>query len=238
MKNLKNNYIIIVTCLFILNSSCSNQNNDLEPTKSEQVKKINVANTTEVSIIDEDFLNFKKSESYEILKANVPNFIFTKIQNVTFDDESVKGLIISLPNEGEMERELMIAFKTEDTKLVTAFIREKSIKNSKVNNNQVYNGQINWLRADYSPLNEMTVTNSKITNFKMYTSGVRFSLKNARFASIQSCSWQCTSADFNCEYQAAKDTCEREWDCDFACSFNPCAIAYVAVAIIACTVCN
>jgi hypothetical protein len=51
-----------------------------------------------------------------------------------------------------MERELMIAFKTEDTKLVTAFIREKSIKNSKVNNNQVYNGQINWLRADYSPL--------------------------------------------------------------------------------------
>jgi len=137
-----------------------------------------------------------------------------------------------------MERELMIAFKTEDTKLVTAFIREKSIKNSKVNNNQVYNGQINWLRADYSPLNEMTVTNSKITNFKMYTSSVRFSLKNARFASIQSSSWQCTSADFNCEYQAAKDTCEREWDCDFACSFNPCAIAYVAVAIIACTVCN
>jgi len=167
MKNLKNNYIIIVTCLFILNSSCSNQNNDLEPTKSEQVKKINVANTTEVSIIDEDFLNFKNSESYEILKANVPNLIFTKIQNVTFDDESVKGLIISLPNEGEMERELMIAFKTEDTKLVTAFIREKSIKNSKVNNNQVYNGQINWFRADYSPLNEMTVTNSKITNFKM-----------------------------------------------------------------------
>jgi hypothetical protein len=81
MKNLKNNYIIIVTCLFILNSSCSNQNNDLEPTKSEQVKKINVSNTTEVSIIDEDFLNFKNSESYEILKANVPNFIFTKIQN-------------------------------------------------------------------------------------------------------------------------------------------------------------
>jgi hypothetical protein len=44
----------------------------------------------------------------------------------------------------------------------------------------------------------------------------------------------CTRAQFNAAYQQAKFNCESDFVCDLACSFNPCAISYIASAMIHC----
>ncbi len=47
--------------------------------------------------------------------------------------------------------------------------------------------------------------------------------------------WNCTTAQFNAYYQEAKNSCSEDWLCDFACTFNPCAISYVAYAVGRCS---
>lgn len=44
----------------------------------------------------------------------------------------------------------------------------------------------------------------------------------------------CTRAQFNAAYQHAKSECEADWQCDFLCSFHPCAVSYLASAMIDC----
>ena len=43
-----------------------------------------------------------------------------------------------------------------------------------------------------------------------------------------------TFKNFN-NYQEAKNKCSDDWLCDFACTFNPCAISYVAYAVGRCS---
>lgn len=38
---------------------------------------------------------------------------------------------------------------------------------------------------------------------------------------------KCTRSQFNAAYNKAKSACEADWQCDLACSFNPCAIIYL-----------
>jgi len=45
----------------------------------------------------------------------------------------------------------------------------------------------------------------------------------------------CTKAQFDNFYKEAKKACEEDTFCDFACSFNPCAISYLAFAVGKCT---
>lgn len=153
---------------------------------------------------------------------------------MTFDKASIIGFIIKINDQKGFSRDLMTVYKTTDSDKFTTFLRESSVKNT----NGKLNGEVVWYTATYDRLNEMSITDNKISNFKIFTSGEPFSLKNSRFASVQGCHWQCTSADFNCEYQSAKNACESDWQCDFACSFNSCSIAYMAAAVSACTVCN
>ena len=47
--------------------------------------------------------------------------------------------------------------------------------------------------------------------------------------------WKCSKAQFNAYYQEAKNTCSDDWLCDFACTFNPCAISYAAFAVGKCS---
>lgn len=47
--------------------------------------------------------------------------------------------------------------------------------------------------------------------------------------------WDCTKAEFNAFYQAAKKECEANWICDVACSVNPCFISYLAFAVGKCS---
>lgn len=181
-----------------------------------------------------NFDNFLKSESYKILKTNVGDFKIVSIQTVSFNKESISGFIVKINDFNGYSRDIMSVFDVNDPEKFTTLLRENNIKNidGKVN------GDVIWYDASYEKLNEMTIINNKISHFELYTSGKPFSLKNARFASIQSCSWQCTKEDFNCEYQSAKNECESDWLCDFPCSLNPCAISYLAAAVSACTVCN
>ncbi len=221
--------VAVLFTFFLASVSCSNEKKEIAgPAVNEKVtvQEIKAAKK------DDAFLaNFLKSESFQILESNVTDLNIEDVQTVSFSKSSLKGLIIRIKDENGFKREIMSVYNTENERFAT-LLRESNVKSK----NGVYNGEINWYSADKSKLNEMTITNNKISKYQLYTSG-RFDIRNARFASVNSCTWQCTNADFNCEYDQAKSTCESDWQCDFACSFNPCAIAYLASAIIACTVC-
>lgn len=58
---------------------------------------------------------------------------------------------------------------------------------------------------------------------------------NRQFRIKSNITWNCTSAQFNTYYQEAKNNCSEDWFCDFACTFNPCAISYVAYAVGRCS---
>ena len=58
---------------------------------------------------------------------------------------------------------------------------------------------------------------------------------NNQFRLKSNVTWSCTSAQFNTYYQEAKNNCAEDWLCDFACTFNPCAISYVAYAVGRCS---
>ena len=231
---------LLIFGIMVQNLGCSNDINTPQPTGVIQKAKIDILEIKDVSQIDEDFINFTRSESFEILKKSTPNFEFTKIQSVRFNNVSVRGLIISLPNRENFERDIMVVFKTENSKSVTSFLREKIVKISILDGKESYTGEVNWFRADNTILNEMKVKDNKITHFKLHTSSELFTLQNAKISVLPAggCTWQCTAQDFNCEYQAAKKTCDEDFLCSLACSFNPCFVAYVAAAVLACTVCD
>ena len=50
--------------------------------------------------------------------------------------------------------------------------------------------------------------------------------------------WTCTQKQFDAYYQQAKKECSDDTLCDFVCTFNPCAISYLAFAVIKCTSIN
>ncbi|MCC5648215.1 hypothetical protein LC607_36195 [Nostoc sp. CHAB 5824] len=232
MKNVRIS-LLMFSCLIFFILGCSGERKELKPSEVQQSKKITILETSNVSENDEVFVNFKNSESFQILKSNIPNLEFNKIQKIAFSDTSVRFLIIALPESGPYKRELVVAYKSSTPDLITSFIRESSVTGSEIDGKLSFNGDINFYNADYSRLNEVTLTNNKITKFKKFTSDLRFSLSNARPASSQACTWQCVGNDFNCEYQLAKATCESDWQCDIAGNWS----LYLVAAIIACTVC-
>jgi hypothetical protein len=77
------------------------------------------------------------------------------------------------------------------------------------------------------------IHNGKFTNFKINNNIG----KNAKIEANLGCTWTCTKSEFNAAYQKAKKECEDDWLCDFACTFTPCAAAYLAEAVRQCHEC-
>ncbi len=65
--------------------------------------------------------------------------------------------------------------------------------------------------------------------------GLNITNPNSMLSIKSNRAWLCTEEQFNAFYQEAKKKCSDDWLCDFACTFNPCAISYVAYAVIKCT---
>lgn len=229
MKKFLKTLLLGVTLIYV--SSCQKEFSDVALPESKAVaEKVSVR---EIKLVNHKFENFDKfleSESFRILKSNVTGLKINSVHAVSFSDKSILGFIIKIDNLGEYSRDLMTVYNVDEPEKFTTLLRESTVENM--------NGEVIWYTATYDRLNEMTITDSKISHFRIYTSDKPVSLKNARFSAVQGCSWHCTTQEFNREYQAAKDKCERDWECDFACSFNPCAIAYLAAATAACTTCN
>jgi len=66
-----------------------------------------------------------------------------------------------------------------------------------------------------------------------YVDGIRVKESNSFDEDVNK-GWNCTEEEFNEYYQEAKKACQSDWLCDLACAFNPCTIAYLGAAIIAC----
>ncbi|NBB31959.1 hypothetical protein [Cellulophaga sp. BC115SP] len=232
---MKRNYQLLFVFSFICCSfftGCKGVEQPLDETS--YIQKVSLKEITQIDRSNEAFQTFLQSETFSLLKESLGQININTVQSVTFDNPQLNGYIINITDQNDFKRDIMTVYKAESPNTFTSLIRESNI----INNNGKYNGDVKWYNAAYEKINEMTIKDNRISHFQLYTSGNRFSIKGAKFASIKRCVWQCTSEDFNCEYQNAKNTCESDALCDFACSFNPCAVTYVAAAVIACTVCG
>ncbi len=233
--------ISAITLLFLLGVTafwaC---NNELSPTQADNPPsagvsskdKIAVSTMVEISVDALVYKNFINSEVYEVMKSNIKDLTPVKIQSVSFFNSNLKGLVVSLRDINGLHRDLMIAYKADDYTKLMAFVRENNVETSIVKGKQIYNGIVNWYSADYSPLNQMTIERGKITKFKLNT------VSNFNNGKVSGCQWNCTAKEFNDNYQESKNECESDALCDFACSFNPCAVAYAAAAVEACVTCQ
>jgi hypothetical protein len=225
---------ILLTILSIVSISCNKNEFEDIPTSDSKIEKVSVKEIKLVNTQFKNFDNFLKSESYKIVKANITDLKIESVQAVSFNEKSIFGFIIKIDDSNGYSRDLMAIYNEDEPEEFTTMLRESSIKNI----DEKINGDVIWRTATYDKLNEITITNNKVSHFKLYTPDKPFSSKNARFAATQSCKWTCTNAQFNAAYQKAKDDCEKDWYCDAMCTFNPCVIAYLAVATDQCYRCN
>ena len=194
-----------------------------------------------VTVEDVDFQVFLRSDLFTVATENIPDFTMGLIQRTTSSNGVATGFIISLPNRNGMIRDLMVvmALGKGGLKMFGA-LREHNVVLTMQNNRSVVNGRVRWTTAAGENMNDMTITNSRITDFTRYSytkNTTRAASSRAAAMVLRDCCWACTDEQFNATYQAAKAECEGQWDCDFACSFNPCAIAYFFTAVMACTAC-
>jgi hypothetical protein len=236
MKKNKISKIIFPMCfsfLFILNACKKEHEVSNLPGENLSIssldKKIPVVESTKMVTADDP-------QVQELLQSNnisetgliLENAIFYKIKFKGLS--SLNGIHIVLDGADSTTKDLFYVIDLK-TKTDLSVIREKIgfNKNSygriifkEPNGREYANDYFNNQRIIADPMAnlENSQSNLVITNQKNLKSNL---------------AWSCTSAQFSSYYQAARNICEKDWLCDFACNFNPCAISYVAYAVGRCS---
>mgnify|MGYP000612948536 FL=1 len=234
-KNQINRVFIPIALAFLfLLEAC--QKEPIIPITSEanlQVKSFNkllpeVETTTIVSIQDNQVKELLASSELVESKINFKNSIFYKIKFKGFS--SLSGLHIVLDGTDSTTKDLFYVVDLV-TKTDLSVIREKI--GFKGNNKG---------RIIFKEPNGREFANDYFDNQKIISDPMA-SIENSRNSFVlvnksdikSNAVWKCTKAQFNAYYQEAKNTCSNDWLCDFACTFNPCAISYAAFAVGKCS---
>lgn len=180
------------------------------------------SNFQKIDTTDTYFQIFKKSSKYESIKFVLGNFEIKNILLRKFTELNSVGLVISLNDIGLVKRDIMLAINLDNNEFLIPFIRLHNTGSSNSTNFTARSGKIKWYSQDGFQLNEIAVEKNRIAKFTILKN------ENAKLT------WTCTEEQFNYLYQSAKNECESDWQCDLACSFNPCAVAYVAYAVSKC----
>ncbi|MSQ38484.1 MAG: hypothetical protein EXR19_02825 [Chitinophagaceae bacterium] len=205
----------------------------ITPEANLQVKSLNkllpeVETTTIVSIQDNQVKELLASSELIESKINFKNAIFYKIKFKGFS--SLSGLHIVFDGTDSTSKDLFYVVDLV-TKTDLSVIREKI--GFKGNNK----GRVIFKEPNGREFANDYFDNQKIISDPMASiensrnSFVLVNKKNIKSNAV----WKCTKAQFNAYYQEAKNTCSNDWLCDFACTFNPCAISYAAFAVGKCS---
>lgn len=235
MKTMKISKITIqlLFSLVLLLQACQKDNIKPAITSEEiEVKSIN----EEIPVVESSELVDSNDNQVKSLlhSEDVRNGSF-KFQGATFYKIRFKGLTTFIG--------IHVKFKVGDSSRKDLFHVSESQTNTELT---VIRDKIGFQRQDigriiFKDINGKELANDYFDHQKIIQSKSillenipSFTDSNNQFK-LMSNSWNCTSAQFNAYYQKAKNNCGNDWLCDFACSFNPCAISYVAYAVGRCT---
>lgn len=224
---------IVLAFLFLLEACQKEPTIPITPEANLEVKSLNkllpeVETTTMVSIQDNQVKELLASSELVESKINFKNAVFYKIKFKGFS--SLSGIHVALDGADSTTTDLFYVVDLV-TKIDLSVIREKiGFKGNKKG------------RIIFKEPNGREFANDYFDNQKIITDPMA-SIENNRSSSVLTnnkniksfAAWKCSKAQFNSYYQEAKNTCSNDWLCDFACTFNPCAISYAAFAVGKCS---
>ena len=228
--------LVLFTIIVLFGNSCQksiNVNEDLfvdRQFKSIHAKVPEIENYVSISKEHNLVKSFLSSES---IPDSLIDFTKTILYAVKFKGyKNLIGLQIKFINVGLDEKDVFFVIDTlSQTHL--SLVREKS--GFKKGNNYPET-------VKFSSLNGRLVTNDNFNGEALVSSpktdfnnGLHFTDPNTILSIKSNRGWLCTEEQFNAFYQEAKKKCSDDWLCDFACTFNPCAISYIAYAVVKCT---
>lgn len=221
--------------LMLIMTSCSKSSmdvkveNELQSTvKSKSLEVPNVRSIEEMKANGELWNLFMLKENENLENINLNNAKFYK---VTFDRfENLVGLQIILESESDTSKDLFFVIDKQ-TQTHLTILREK------IGFKHENKGFIVFKSTSGNIMHENYFENNKIVKNKIIRN-IESNINKSLVASIDGLAtlkWSCTQTQFDNYYKEAKKRCEDDTLCDFVCSFNPCAISYLAYAVGACT---
>ena len=236
MKKNRINKVIIPLCLFFLFvlNACKKEHEFSNLTDENLSirsldKKIPIVESTKmVTADDAQVQDLLHSSNISETELNLENAIFYKIKFKGLS--SLNGIHIVLDGADSTTKDLFYVIDLK-TKTDLSVIREK------IGFNKNSNGRIIFKEPNGREYANDYFNNQKIIADPM--ANLESSLNNFNLSTPKNIksnlAWRCTSEQFSSYYQAARNICEKDWLCDFACNFNPCAISYVAYAVGRCS---
>ena len=221
--------MVSCVCSVMLQIGCKNSDTPDSSLNSE-VQTANPVVDNSLRTIKQNSLEFKPILESQELQSILAGFD-TPIKQVQTDEngKDISSYIITMEADKGIQRDIFITTKKYDQELfIVPFIRLHNV--TSLGTNSIYLGKVKWFAADGTKLNEMTIKDNKVSNFSIKDI-------NSKTARAQECKWLCTYQQFNAAYMNAKNECEKDWLCDFACSFNPCAVSYTISAVRYCSSC-
>lgn len=156
-----------------------------------------------------------------------------KVYRVTFEGlKRIVGLHIELASKGDTSKDLFFVIDLTSSTHLT--LRRDKV--GFIGNN---NGLVVFKTNTGRVMHENYFENNKIVKNNLIKIG-EIPNRNikplvASLDGVEAIKWSCTQTQFDNYYKEAKKRCEDDTLCDVVCSFNPCAIAYLAYAVGSCT---
>jgi hypothetical protein len=240
MKRFKNfnvfDLVFGFSLLFIV-TSCSkssigpnNGKDMLLTTKSKSFEVPNIKSIESIPRTGDLWDLFISKEGNNISNSEIDK---AKVYRITFEGlESLVGLHIELASKGDTSKDLFFVIDLV-TKTHLTLLRDKV---GFIDDNK---GLIIFRTNTGRVMHENYFENNKIVkkNLIDIRKKTNSNIKSlvASLDGIEAIKWSCTQTQFDNYYKEAKKRCEDDTLCDVVCSFNPCAIAYLAYAVGACT---
>ena len=224
---------LFVTCMLLM-QAC--QKDHLKPFNSNEdygVKSINkdvpiVESSELVDSNDNQVKSFLHSET--IINGNF-NFHKAAYYKIKFKGLSTySGIHIKFQDIDSSSKDLFHVVESEKNTQLTVIREKVGFRNQNIG--RIIFKDINGKELSNDYFDHQKIIQSKSSAFE---NSLSFLDSNHQFRIKSNVIWNCTSTQFNAYYQEAKNSCAEDWLCDFACTFNPCAISYVAYAVGRCS---
>lgn len=222
--------------VLLLTFSCNKEDVVIADTKESKIVSSMyhdvpaVSNTEQVGISNEDISKFIKDNASSLAGIDISNAKFYLIKFKGYP--TLVGIHIKFDPLLSVTKDIFsVTERVSNNHLVV--MREKIGFEKKGLNT----GRIIFKSIEGAELSNDSIKNTFIIKSSLHTSlgyvnqqnnQIGFSIKSNKV-------WNCTETQFAAFYEEAKKTCANDWLCDFACTFNPCAISYIAYAVIKCS---
>lgn len=170
-------------------------------------------------------------KEFDMMKGlNVDHATIYKVKFDKFSD--LLGIQIEFENKGDTTKDLFFVVD-QVSKTHLSVMREKA----GFENNS--NGSLIFKDAGGAILDASFFENNRLINKDILNidnpMNEKISLIAPAPANKNNMGWSCSQKQLNNYYKAAKKSCEEDVLCDVVCSFNPCAISYLAYAVGKCS---